>query len=83
MYKKYMTILLLCNAVILVTFFNVKGVELNRVMASPAFLLSIEEFEPEESRDYMGMLTKAASGQRILDFEVLEREFVYEFSAAD
>lgn len=83
MYKKYMTMLLLCNAVILVTFFNVKGVELNRVMASPAFQLSIEELETEESIDYMGMLTKAASGQRIVDFEVLEREFIYEVSAED
>jgi len=83
MYKKYMTLLLLCNAVILVTFFNVKGVELNRVLASPAFQISIEEFAKEESRNYMGMSTKAASGQRILDFEVLEREFVYEVSAED
>ena len=83
MYKKYMTMLLLCNAVILVTFLNVKGVELNRVMASPAFQLSIDELETEESNDYMGMLTKAASGQRIVDFEVLEREFIYEVSTAD
>lgn len=83
MYKKYMTILLLCNAVILVTFLNVKGVELNRVMASPAFQLSIDKLDTEESIDYMGMLTKAASGQRIVDYEVLEREFIYEVSEND
>jgi len=83
MYKKYMTILLLCNAVILITFFNIKGIELNRIIASPAFQLSIEEFQPEESMDYMGMLTNAASGQRVVDFGLLEREFVYEVSADD
>ena len=83
MYKKYMTMLLLCNAVILVTFFNVKGVELNRVMASPAFQLSIEELEGEESKDYTGSLAKAASGQRVVDFGLLEREFIYEVSADD
>lgn len=83
MYKKYMTMLLLCNAVILVTFFNVKGIELNRVMASPAFQLSIEELEEEESKDYAGSLATAASGQRVVDFGLLEREFVYEVSADD
>ena len=83
MYKKYMTILLLCNAVIMITFFNIKGIELNRIIASPAFQLSIEEFQPEESMDYMGMLTNAASGQRVVDFGLLEREFVYEVSADD
>ena len=82
MYKKYMTLLLLCNAVILVTFINVKGVELNRVMASPAFRLSIDEFE-EQSRDYTKSLAKTASGQRIVDFGLLEREFIYEVSADD
>ena len=83
MYKKYMTILLLCNAVIMITFFNIKGIELNRIIASSAFQLSIEEFQPEESMDYMGMLTNAASGQRVVDFGLLEREFVYEVSADD
>lgn len=82
MYKKYMTMLLLCNAVILVTFFNVKGIELNRVMASPAFQLSIDELE-EESRNYTGSLATAASGQRVVDFGLLEREFIYEVSADD
>ena len=83
MYKKYMTILLLCNAVILVTFFNVKGVELNRVMASPAFQLSIDKLKEEESIKYTGNVAKAASGQRVVDFGLLEREFVYEVSADD
>lgn len=83
MYKKYMTILLLCNAVILLTFFNVKGVELNRVMASPAFQLSIDELKEEESINYTGRVVKAASGQRVVDFGLLEREFVYEVSADD
>lgn len=82
MYKKYMTMLLLCNAVILVTFFNVKGIELNRVMASPAFQLSIDELE-EESINYTGSLATAASGQRVVDFGLLEREFIYEVSADD
>lgn len=83
MYKKYMSLLLLCNAVLLLTFFNVKGVQMNRVMASPAFQLSMEELETEESMDYMGMLVKAASGQRVVDYGLLEREYIYDVSASD
>ncbi len=83
MYKKYMTLLLLCNAVILLTFLNVKGVQMNRVMASPAFQLSIDRLEAEESMDYMGMLVKAASGQRVVDYGLLEREYIYDVSTAD
>lgn len=83
MYKKYMTLLFLCNAVILLTFFNVKGVQLNRVMASQAFQLRMQMPENEEGRDYMGILTQAASGQRIVDYALLEREYIYEVSAED
>lgn len=82
MYKKYMTLLLLCNAVLLLTFISVKGVELNRVMASEAFRLNIHDFE-EESMDYTRNLAKTASGQRVVDFGLLEREFIYEVSADD
>lgn len=74
--------MLLCNAVLLVTFINIRGVELNRVMASPAFRLSINELQ-EESMDYTRSLAKTASGQRIVDFGLLEREFIYEVSADD
>lgn len=83
MYKKYMTLLLLCNVVLLLTFLNVKGVQLNHVMASPAFRLSVQAVETEKSMDYMGMLTKAASGQRVVDYGLLEREFLYEVSVSD
>lgn len=82
MYKKYMTVLLLCNAVILVSFFNVKGVEFNRLTATPAFQLSLNQFE-EKSKEYEGCLKRAASGQRVVDFELLEREYLYNVSISD
>lgn len=83
MYKKYMTLLLLCNAVLLTCFLNIKGLQLNRLIAEPAFQLSLQDTKKEESQAYMGMLTRAASGQRVVDYGVLEREFVYEVSEAD
>lgn len=83
MYKKYMTILLLCNAVILVTFLNVKGLEINRVIASPAFELDINELEEVDSKEYEKSLAMAASGQRVVDFGLLERKFTVEVSAED
>lgn len=83
MYKKYMTLLLLCNAIVLVSFLNVKGIQLNRLISKPAFQLSIKDCEREEYKEYMGMLSMAASGQRVVDYGVLERTFIYEVSQED
>lgn len=82
MYKKYMTVLLLCNAVIMVTFLNVKGVEFNRLTATPAFQLSLKQFE-EKSKAYEGCLRRADSGQRVVNFELLERKYIYDISISD
>ena len=62
MYKKYIAFLLLFQAAVLVTFLNVKGIELNRIIAAPAFRLTLEQMQEENCVDYMGILTKAASG---------------------
>lgn len=83
MYKKYIALLLLSYAAILICILDVKGLELNRVIVEPAFQLSLEDAPKEERTDYMGMFTKAASGQRIVDYGVLEREFLYEINEAD
>ena len=83
MYKKYIAFLLLFQAAVLVTFLNVKGIELNRIIAAPAFRLTLEQMQEENCVDYMGILTKAASGQRVVDYGVLEREFLYEVDTED
>lgn len=83
MYKKYIAFLLLFQAAVLVTFINVKGIELNRIIAAPAFRLALEQMQAENCADYMGILTKAASGQRVVDYGVLEREFLYEVDMED
>lgn len=82
MYKKYMVLLLLINAVLLAAFINVRGVQLNRLIATPAFLLSAKS-TASEGTQYMGMLPKAASGQRVVDYEIMQREYLYQVSEAD
>ena len=47
MYKKYIAFLLLFQAAVLVTFLNVKGIELNRIIAAPAFRLTLEQMQEE------------------------------------
>lgn len=83
MYKKYIAFLLLFQAAVLVTFLNVKVIELNRIIAAPAFRLTLQQMQTENCADYMGFLTKAASGQRVVDYGVLKREFLYEIDTED
>ena len=84
MYKKYLTILAMCNLIILAAAFNIKGIELNRVMAMPAFQASLEnERYLGQGLKFIGVTIKAASGQRVVDYGVLEREVLYDLSDED
>ena len=51
MYKKYIAFLLLFQAAVLVTFLNVKGIELNRIIAAPAFRLTLEQMQEKFGKD--------------------------------
>lgn len=84
MYKKYLTILAMCNLIILAAAFNIKGIELNWVMAMPAFQASLEnERYLGQGLTFIGVTIKAASGQRVVDYGVLEREVLYDLSDED
>lgn len=83
MYKKYITILLLMNGIILLTFFSIKGLQLNRIAATPAFKLSLEDMEEEKGTSYLGLMAEAASGQRVISYSVVEQEAVYELTKRD
>ncbi|NLL78986.1 MAG: cell wall hydrolase [Clostridiales bacterium] len=73
MYKRY-GIGLLTMQVLLACFFAVKGIEVNRIAATPAFQLRFaEDFAPVEKTSLTGMTLKASSGQRVVDYQVMER----------
>lgn len=90
MYKKFIIQLFLGNMLLGVSWFCVKGAQLTLFAATPAFQLALaEEIEdiPDEEKTkadhFFGMLKKAASGQRIVDYSVLEQEYQYLLSDED
>lgn len=84
MYKKAVGLLILCNMIFLVGFVYVCGLDRTKMMAQPAsrIPLTLQEMEAkaqicgeggEESRA-LGIADRAVSGQRVVDFQVLEQE---------
>ena len=54
------------------------------MVATPAFQLSLKETSTEPKSDkFFGFLKTAASGQRIVDYEVLKRQDVYHLGQED
>lgn len=84
MYKKNITILLLCNVILAVSWFNIKGIQINRVAATPAFQVRfLEECASLDASSFMGMVAQASSGQRVVDYNVIERKAKYNLSKED
>lgn len=89
MYKKFIIQLFLGNMLLGVSWFCVKGAQLTLFAATPAFQLSLAEDAGEEQEEapgiehFWGILRKAASGQRVVDYCVLEQEYQYLLSDED
>lgn len=85
MYRKFAFRLFLCNLLIGMVWFCVKGIEMTTVAATPAFRMSLVQNEAirPEAFHFWGFLRQAASGQRVVDYEVLERKCEYELSDRD
>ncbi|MBD5396215.1 MAG: cell wall hydrolase [Lachnospiraceae bacterium] len=84
MYKKFVTQLFLCNMLFLAGWFCVKGIQVNRLASMPAFQISLaQNYEEPKADKFFGILKRASSGQRVVDYEVLEREDIYNLSDKD
>lgn len=84
MYKKFILQLFLCNMLLMTGWFCVKGAQMNRLASTPAFKLKLTENYSEPEVDmFFGVPKRAASGQRIVDYVVLEKEYKYTLSEAD
>lgn len=84
MYKKAMTCLLLVNLLFLFGFLCIWGVEENRTAVTTAFEMKLDRtcIADAESSAF-GIVQRAASGQRVVDCAVLEREVLYQLSEED
>ncbi len=84
MYKRFVGWLFLCNMLFFAGWFCVTGVQVNRLASTEAFKLgSMEEREEPREDRFIGWLKKVSSGQRVVDYEVLEREDACEISDKD
>ena len=60
--------------IVLTSFCCLKIAERSRYAATPAFQLSLQQgLEEEEASSMIGNIDRADSGQRVIDYQVLER----------
>lgn len=84
MYKKFIMQLFLCNMMVFAGCFCVKSLKMNQVASTPAFKISMEDDESKLEVDrFFGRPQRAASGQRIVDYAVMEKTYKYYLSEAD
>lgn len=84
MYKKAVGVLILCNMVFLAGVLCVSGLDRVKLMARPEALIQLTMQELEERADNaseggaesktLGIADRAVSGQRVVDFYVMEQE---------
>jgi len=84
MYKKALSGLLLANLLLLFGFICVWGVEKSRNAYIPAYETKMNKtLVAEIETSTLGILPVAASGQRVVDYNVLEKETAYDLMDED
>ena len=93
MYKKAIGLLILCNMIFLTGFACVRGLNQAGLMARPASLIRLTLQDIEEKAEAggeggaetmaVGIADRAVSGQRVVDFDVLEKEPVNALDASE
>ena len=93
MYKKAMSVLILCNMIFIACFLCVQGIGQAKSgrFSDTRIRLTLQEIEEraESGKDTnaeskaIGIVQKAVSGQRVVDFHLLEQEPVYSLEEAD
>lgn len=84
MYKKYITILLLINLIFGTSWLCVRELTFNRVAATQAFRMEFLGADAaEEKKSFLEVIACVSSGQRVVDYEVLEQTMQYQLSDQD
>ena len=84
MYRKYLTSLLLFNMTFFLSWICVKEVKINRIAATQAFRMEfLSETAQEEKKSFLEVVACVSSGQRVVDYEVLEQDVKYSLSNTD
>ncbi len=84
MYKRFAIQLFLCNLLIGTAWFSLQEIQTNHMEAKPAFQLKLTDNTAQPRADkQVGFIRQASSGQRIVDYEVLEKNNRYGLSNED
>ncbi|MBD5519361.1 MAG: cell wall hydrolase [Lachnospiraceae bacterium] len=84
MYRKYITGFLLAGMMILSSWICVRELKIDRISAKPAFRMEyLDTSMEEDNQSFVEMLESVSSGQRVVDYEVLEQTKKYQLSDKD
>lgn len=84
MYKKYITGLLLASMMFVTSWVCARELKINRIAAKPAFRMEyLDESMAEDKHSFIEMISSVSSGQRVVDYEVLEQTMQYHLSDKD
>ncbi len=84
MYKEYIAKFILAGMVLLSSCVCARELKINRIAAKPAFQMEyLSESMTEDKKSFMEMISAVSSGQRVVDYEVLEQTMKYQLSDKD
>lgn len=84
MYRKYITGLLLAGATLVASSICARELKIDRISAKHAFHMEyLDESMEEDRHNYVETIASVSSGQRIVDYEVLEQTMQYQLSDKD
>lgn len=84
MYKKYITGFVMAGMALFSSCVCARELKINRIAAKPAFRMEyLDETMEEDKRSFMELISSVSSGQRVVDYEVLEQTMRYQLSDKD
>ena len=84
MYRKYITCFFLAGMTILSSWLCVRELKIDRISVKPAFRMEyLDTTMEEDKQSFVEMLESVSSGQRVVDYEVLEQTKKYQLSDKD
>ena len=84
MYKKYITGFTLAVMTLLTSWMCARELKINRIAANPAFRMEyLDESMAEDKHSFIELISSVSSGQRVVDYEVLEQTMKYQLSDKD
>lgn len=84
MYKRNILSFLLVGMILLTAGICARELKINRIASEPAFQMEyLDESMTEDKQSFIEMATCVSSGQRVVDYEVLEQTKKYQLSEQD